>query len=233
VPAMRFRVASRLASFGAAGGNSPGRPGSLLCHASPPRVSAGSPQLPHVPAVPAMELRVTPRFPSFSAAPGEIFRVAPRPRSLSLASRCFRRVAPASAPSGCASDGAPGCPASRILRRCRQLELRVAPPLRSSSLASRWFHRVAPASASSGCRGANLRVTPNLAALGVTAFASPGLPLDPAIAAGSMMNPWRVLNFASSACAADESSRPIRSCTSLPDPGCSFNLIPSACLAAN
>jgi hypothetical protein len=100
----------------------------------------------------AMELRVAPRFPSFSAAAGEILRVAPRPRSFSLASQCFRRVAPASAPSGCASDGVPGCPASRILRRCRQLELRVTPPLRSSCLASQCFHRVAPASASSGCR---------------------------------------------------------------------------------
>jgi len=149
---MRLRVASRLASFGAAGGNSPGRPGSSLHHASPPRVSAGSPRLPHVPTVPAMELRVAPRFPSFSAAAGEILRVAPRPRSFSLASQCFRRVAPASAPSGCASDGVPGCPASRILRRCRQLELRVTPPLRSSCLASQCFHRVAPASASSGCR---------------------------------------------------------------------------------
>ncbi len=42
------------------------------------------------------------------------------------------------------------------------------------------------------------------------------------------MNPRLVSNFASSACAADESSRPIRSCTSPPDSGCSLNLIPSA-----
>jgi len=119
VPAMRLRVASRLASFSAAGGNSPGRPESSLHHASPPGVSAGLPRFPHLPAVPAMEPRVAPRFPSFSAAVGGILRVAPCPLSFSCASRCFRRVAPASTPSGCASDGASGCPASRILRRCR------------------------------------------------------------------------------------------------------------------
>jgi hypothetical protein len=144
----------------------------------------------------------------------------------------------------------PGCPGLKHLPVVPAMESRVTPRLASfgaavslsCGLPRRSALPASPPDVSAGLPRlphplalptANLRVAPNLPALGVAALASPRLPLGPAQTAGSMMNPWPVSNFASPACAADESSRPIRSCTSLPDPGCCFNLIPSACLAAN
>ena len=138
----------------------------------------------------------------------------------------------------------PGCPGFRTFRLFRRWSLglpRVSHPsamlLPDSagcpasslvSLASWRFHRVAPASAPSGCARGESPGRPESSSPLALPQLRPQVALSPAATAGSMMNPRLYSNFASSACAADESSRPIRSCTSLPDSGCSFNLILSA-----
>jgi hypothetical protein len=114
-------------------------------------------------------------------------------------------------PSAMLLPDSAGCPASSLV-----------------SLASWRFHRVAPASAPSGCARGESPGRPESSSPLALPQLRPQVALSPAATAGSMMNPRLYSNFASSACAADESSRPIRSCTSLPDSGCSFNLILSA-----
>jgi hypothetical protein len=86
----------------------------------------------------------------------------------------------------------------------------------------------------------NLRVTPNPRSFGCSGWRfsefpriprPPALPPmrlqvapNPASAAGPMMTPRFSANFASSGCAADESSRPIGSRIFPPDSGCLLNL---------
>jgi hypothetical protein len=172
----------------------------------------GLPRAFHPSALPLGRFFGSPRVLAPSASPPSVSAGSPRPPHLPVVPAMEPRVAPCLASFGAAGSLICGLPRRSAL---------PAAPLDVSTGLPRLPHPLALPTA-------NLRVTPNLPALGVAAFASPGLPLGPALTAGSMMNPWPVSNFASSACAADESSRPIRSCTSLPDPGCSFNLIPSA-----
>jgi hypothetical protein len=191
VPAMGRRVASLPASFGAAGAGVRELPRRSALPTAPLRASTGSPRLSHVPAFRRWRFGSPRAFHPFSAAVGRVLRVAPLPRSACRASRCFRRVAPVSAPSGGASDGVPGCPASRILRRCRCWSSRVAPPLRSSSLASRRFHRVAPAFTSSGAAEGRVFRLPRILLPSALPLLRPRIAPGPASAAGSMMNPRR------------------------------------------
>jgi hypothetical protein len=72
------------------------------------------------------------------------------------------------------------------------------------------------------------QVAPNLFPLALPSWRLRVAP-NPAQTAGSTMVPRQSSNFASPACAADESSHSAGSCAFLPDPGCSFNLFrPSA-----
>jgi len=129
-------------------------------------------------------------FHPFSATVRRVLRVAPLPRSACRASWRFRRVAPVSAPSGCASDGVPGlpryshpsalpvqqtagCPAAPLFQ---PRLLRLPPGCPGFRILWR-------------CRGGRLQVALNPVSLSVAASASLGLPLGPALAAGSMMNP--------------------------------------------
>jgi hypothetical protein len=70
-----------------------------------------------------------------------------------------------------------------------------------------------------------LRVAPNPLVVQLRRLSSLRVAPHPASTAGSTMNPRQSSNFASAACAADEFSRSIGSCTFLPDPGCILNLI--------
>jgi len=161
-------------------------------------------------------------------------RVAPLPRSFSCASQCFRRVAPASAPSGCASDGVRGSP--RVLASfgaagagdCelpRRSALPASPPDASTGSPRLSRPLALPRGSSSGCPESCCPQRCRFCVPRVAPWSCIGGWVDDESLAGS--------NFASSACAADESSRPIRSCTFLPDRGCCLNLIPSTYLAAS
>jgi len=139
-----------------------------------------------------MALRVAPRFPSISTAVRG-FRRLPRflarsaaPPSASAESPQLPHppVVPAmecagrpvsSHPSALPALEIASCPAAPLF----QPRLPTLPPGRPG------FHVLWR------CRGVRLRVAPNPAALSVAASASLGLPLGPASAAGSMMNPWR------------------------------------------
>ena len=81
------------------------------------------------------------------------------------------------------------------------------------------------------CRWTDLRVAPHLMSFGGAVYASPSCP-GSASTAGSMMNPRLSSNFASSACAADESScpaGPASSCLTLDALSISLDFPPSAC----
>ena len=106
-------------------------------------------------------------------------------------------------------DEASGCPESCIFR-LPAVRLRVAPSIRSSGYADERFSEFPRIAHPSAVPKVNLRVAPN-----------------PASTTGSTMNSRLSSNFASSACAADESSRPSESCTFLPYSGCILNLNPA------
>ena len=152
-----------------------------------------------------------PRVLALPASPPGVSARLPRLPHLPALPAMEPRVAPRLASFGDAAGDSAGCPASSLV-----------------SLASWRFHRVAPASAPSGCARGESPGRPESSSPLALPQLRPQVALSPAATAGSMMNPRLYSNFASSACAADESSRPIRSCTSLPDSGCSFNLILSA-----
>jgi len=69
------------------------------------------------------------------------------------------------------------------------------------------------------------RVAPNPIVVKLRRLSSLRVAPNSASTAGSMMNPRQSSNFRSPACAEDESSRYLGSCTFLPDPGCILNLI--------
>jgi hypothetical protein len=105
-----------------------------------------------------------------------------------------------------------GFPYWRVLPLCPGMDIRVASNHASPGLRPGLKIRVAPGLFPLALPSSRLRVAPN-----------------PAQTTGSTMVPRQSSNFASSACAADESSRSAGSCAFLPDPGCSFNLFrPSA-----
>jgi hypothetical protein len=107
---------------------------------------------------------------------------------------CHRRIS--RSPQSFLSSGytslveLPGCPGSSIPQRRRSANFQVALNLGSLDVAD-W----------------PIFELPRISALRRSASASSGCP-DSVSAAGSMMNPRLSSNFASSACAADESSRP-------------------------
>ena len=150
---MRLRVAPHPASSGSAGDrvsscpvsrvlqhirrSSSGLPHSFALPVVPVDASPRLPRLLHLPAVPAMDLRVAPNLASFSASGAQACEL---PRSF----------APPIAPV----DESPGCPGFCIFRLCRRrtlelprvsrpsaplaLVLRVSPRLRASRCASRY-----------------------------------------------------------------------------------------------
>jgi hypothetical protein len=126
------------------------------------------------------------------------------------------RVAPEVHCANFACDGFPGFPESRIFRFCQRVNFRVAPNLRALWLRCWMIFRVASNHASLSGAGVESSGYPE-------SSCPPALPSlrirvapTPALTTGSMMNPRLSSNFASSACAADESSRPSESCTFLP-----------------
>jgi len=219
---MDFRVAPNFASFRAAGfRDSPGRPVFLtspcsafdtgfrfpfvlhlrLCR----RWSSESPRTSHPSAVPIDRSPGLPELRSLGIAfdpPCESPRISDRP-----------------APAG----GLPSHPGPRTLRLGQRRVFRVSPnlfPLASPAVKL----RVAPALRSSGSVGGpDFQVALNLRSSDVAMTGSAGRPASlslgspsmlprvapaPQSTVGSMMNPWLSSNFASSACAADESSCP-------------------------
>jgi hypothetical protein len=226
VPAMVPRVAPCPSSFGGAGAYYQGCPRlSLSCSASrcfrqvaPASAPSGS-SGDGASGCPASRIlrrccwrfcglpRVLARQPRLLAFPPG----RPGFRAFRLRRRWSLGLPRVSHPSAMLLPDSAGCPASSLV-----------------SLASWRFHRVAPASAPSGCARGESPGRPESSSPLALPQLRPQVALSPAATAGSMMNPRLYSNFASSACAADESSRPIRSCTSLPDSGCSFNLILSA-----
>jgi hypothetical protein len=238
------RVASPRPPFSCAGDGFPGCPASLIlwrCWRLLPGLPPALALLLRLPVFPPgcpglrtfrlfrrWIIRVAPESRILSALRVVIPRVAPVPRSSCLASRRFH-------------PGRPGFCAFRLRRRWILGLPRVSHPSAMllpdsasypassfASLASWRFRRVTPASAPSGCARGESPGRPESPSPLALPQLRPQVALSPAATAGSMMNPRLYSNFASAACAADESSRPIRSCTSLPDSGCSFNLILSA-----
>jgi hypothetical protein len=156
------------------------------------------PRVLHLPALPAIEARVSSRLASLSLAGREI------------------PGCPGGSPHQLRLRWVPRLPRVPHLPVCQRENLRVAPhPL------ALWLRR-----------WMIFRVASNHASLSGAGVESPGYPESscppalpsmrfrvaptPASTTGSMMNPRLASNFASSACAADESSRPSESCTSLP-----------------
>jgi len=174
---------------------------------------------------PAMALRVAPRFPSFqrcrwegsSGRPASSLRLPrlsvfppgrPGFRTLRWCQRWSPGLPRFSHPSALPVLEFASCPAAPLF----QPRLPTLPPGRPG------FHVFWR------CRGESFQVAPNTASLSLAASASPDC-------SGSCIGGWvddespAGSNFASSACAADESSRPFRSCTSLPESQCRFNLV--------
>jgi len=110
LPAMELRVASSLASFGAALCKVSGFPVSRL-PAALANAASRFPRLLHLPASPAMEIQVAPSLASFSVA-GAQSPGYPRFCSSSPAFPMRPRVAPNPASSGRADGEFLGCPAS-------------------------------------------------------------------------------------------------------------------------
>jgi hypothetical protein len=129
----------------------------------------------HLRALPAMDLRVASNFASFSTSSAQASSY-PAALLFRLCLPMSRWVAPASASSGLAGDGSPGCPESRILQHIQRS---------SSELPRNFASLVAPADESPGypgfcifrlCRRRNLRVAPNLASFGASGAGASGFP---------------------------------------------------------
>jgi len=184
-----------------------------------------------------VNLRVAPNLRSSGSASGEClsypryctFRLCrrwifelPRISHPSAVLAVKLRVAPGLCSSNSACDEASGCPESCIFR-LPVVILRVAPNLRSSGYADGRFSEFPRIAHPSAVPTVNFRVTPNFQPPAVSPLRLRVAP-NPASTTGSMMNPRLSSNFASSACAEDESSRPCESCTFLPYAGCILNL---------
>jgi len=116
------------------------------------------------------------------------------------------QVALGFAPSGCASDESSSLP-EPIPLASPPVKLRVTPALRSCGAVDGPDFQVALTLRSSDVADDRICGSPRVSVLRRSVDASPSCPgSTPTV--GSMMNPWLSSNFASSACAADESSRP-------------------------
>jgi len=155
-----------------------------------------------------------PRYCTFRLCRRWIFE-SPRMSHPSAVLAVKLRVAPSLRSSNSACDEGSGCPESCIFRLPAVI-LRVAPNLRSSGYADGRFSELPRIAHPSAVPTVNLRVTPNLQPPAVPSLRLRVAP-NPASTTGSMMNPRLSSNFASSACAEDESSRPSESCTFLPN----------------
>lgn len=231
-----LRVAPPRRSFGCAGSRCPGCP--VLRTSAPPSASSGCPvpaSSPHltrfrvapVPASPAcrrFRLRVAPPVVSFGVSVSPCRRL-PRCRLFGYASR-YAAGCPACASSGPAGVRL-GLPLAfhppvcrwRVPGSPRFILPPVSPVERTSGLPRLFLSTCGAAVfACSGCprpapvqRGRKLIFElPRISASRPAAFASSSC-LDSAPAAGSVMSPMLAANFASAACAVDESSRSIRS----------------------
>jgi len=173
------------------------------------------PRTPHQPGklLPPDWFRRSPRFHQSSGYAGQWIIGFPR-ISHPPALPCLNlRVAPFPRSSGNASDRfSPGFPwVPSIFRQCRSSAPRVAPVPRPLGCAVGWLSGLPPIAAPRRCR--------------LRAF--PGCPGPCTSTAGSMMTPRLDSNFASAACAVDESSS--QSGLAHPEPGApdaspSFNL---------
>jgi len=117
MPAMGPRVASKLASFGAPGDETPSFPAASLIPLRLPMSPRGRPGFRIFRPCRQWSLE-SPRISHPSAHPARQPWVTPQ-LAFQLRLPMIHRVAPASSSSGFAGDGAPSCLASRILRRFR------------------------------------------------------------------------------------------------------------------
>jgi hypothetical protein len=118
------------------------------------------PQFLHLPALPAIELRVAPKSVSFSPT-GASTAGMPRGCALPAVPPDAFPGCPVPASSGCAGDGSSSYPESLVLRRLRCLGSRFPGELRRFRLRLPMRLRVAPRASSSGlASGLSLRVAP-------------------------------------------------------------------------
>jgi hypothetical protein len=154
-----------LAPFGASGGGSQVTPFSTSSVA-PVDASPGSPRLQHLPALPAMDLRVASNLASFSTsgsgtwsflrsselpvAPADAFPGLPRFLHLPAVPATDLRVAPNLKSFDASGAGASGFPSASHFQLRLPVRLRVAPPLSPSGFALGLSPRVTPISLSLG-----------------------------------------------------------------------------------
>jgi hypothetical protein len=189
--------------------------GAASCLAAPILSAVPIDRLPGCPGYgpsvsPMIRRRIAPR-PESSGSGWCVFRVASE-RAFRFCQWLDRRVSPVRFPLVSPSVELVGCPASSVPLAAPTGQFPSCPESRAFGACLR--------ASSPGC--------PGPLALWLAASASASCPAL-ASTVGSMMNPLLAANFASSACAADESSLPIRSSSFLAVPRCSPNLFwPSA-----